>query len=82
LSEAGHPVVADELYGGGRNSVPPRLAPITRLKRPFLHAARLVFVQPTTGKAVDVEAPLAPDLDQVLGLLRRASAKPGKESRE
>ncbi|HXT68515.1 MAG TPA: RluA family pseudouridine synthase [Vicinamibacterales bacterium] len=82
LSEAGHPVVADELYGGGRHSVPPRLAPIARLKRPFLHAARLVFAQPTTGEIVDVEAPLAPDLSQVLDLLRRASMKPDKESRE
>ena len=80
LSEAGHPVVGDDLYGGGRHSVPPRLAAIVRLKRPFLHAARLAFTHPSTGVPVDVEAPLAPDLEDVLETLRRASPRPRKDS--
>ena len=81
LSEAGHPVVGDDLYGGGRHSVPPRLAAIVRLKRPFLHAARLAFSHPSTGRPVDIEAPLAPDLHDILETLRRASPRPRKESR-
>jgi 23S rRNA pseudouridine1911/1915/1917 synthase len=76
LSEAGHPVVGDVLYGGGRHSVPPRLAALARLRRPFLHAAKLGFTQPTTGAAVTVESPLATDLSDVLEALRRASARP------
>ena len=80
LSEAGHPVVGDDLYGGGRHSVPPRLAAIARLKRPFLHAAKLAFTHPTTGVPVDIEAPLAGDLQEILDTLRRASPRQRKES--
>lgn len=80
LSEAGHPVVGDVLYGGGRHSLPPRLATLARLKRPFLHAAKLAFAHPSTGAPVVVEADLAPDLKDVLEALRRASARPGKET--
>ena len=80
LSEAGHPVVGDELYGGGRHSVPPRLAAIARLNRPFLHAARLAFTHPSTGVPVTIEAPLAGDLHEILVTLRRASLRTKKES--
>ena len=80
LSEAGHPVVGDELYGGSRHSVPPRLAAIARVKRPFLHAARLAFAHPSTGVAITIEAPLAQDLQDTLDTLRRASPRPRKES--
>jgi 23S rRNA pseudouridine1911/1915/1917 synthase len=80
LSEAGHPVVGDILYGGGRHSVPPRLAALARLDRPFLHAARLAFAHPVTGAPIDVQAPLARDLQEVLDALRRASARPRKDS--
>jgi 23S rRNA pseudouridine1911/1915/1917 synthase len=75
LSEAGHPVVGDVLYGGVRKSVPPRLAALAGLKRPFLHATRLTITHPTSGEAMTFESPLAQDLDQTLGALRRASGK-------
>jgi len=73
LSEAGHPVVGDALYGGQRRSVPPRLASLATLGRPFLHAARLTFAHPSDGRTMTFEAPLPPDLDGVLAALRRAS---------
>jgi 23S rRNA pseudouridine1911/1915/1917 synthase len=79
LSEAGHPVAGDALYGGGRRSVPPRLAALGRLARPFLHAARLTFTHPRTGERVEVEAPLPADLRGILDALRRASGRPRKE---
>ena len=41
LSSIGHPVVGDDRYGGLRPSI--------ELARPFLHAATLGFVHPTTG---------------------------------
>jgi 23S rRNA pseudouridine1911/1915/1917 synthase len=73
LSEAGHPVVGDALYGGGRRSVPPRLAAVAKLARPFLHAARLTFTHPVSGRSLSFEAPLPADLAGVLAALRRAS---------
>lgn len=76
LSESGHPVAGDDLYGGGRHSVPPRLAALAKLRRPFLHAARIAFAHPSTGAPVSIESPLAADLQQVLDTLRRASARP------
>ncbi len=72
LSESGHAVVGDDVYGGTRTSVPPRLAAIARLKRPFLHAARLAFRHPGDGRPLTFEAPLPADLAEVLAALRRA----------
>ncbi len=77
LSEAGHPVVGDALYGGERRSVPPRLASLAKLARPFLHAARLAFAHPADGRPLSFESPLPPDLATVLGALRRASGRAG-----
>jgi 23S rRNA pseudouridine1911/1915/1917 synthase len=75
LSEAGHPVVGDALYGSERKSVPPRLASLAKLDRPFLHAARLTFAHPADGRLMTFESPLPPDLDGVLGALRRAAGR-------
>jgi 23S rRNA pseudouridine1911/1915/1917 synthase len=80
LSEAGHPVVGDALYGGERRSVPPRLAALAGLDRPFLHAARLTIIHPADGRTMTVDAPLPADLDRVLQALRRASHRPGLET--
>jgi len=75
LSEAGHPVVGDALYGGKRKSVPPRLAALKGLDRPFLHAFQLTITHPASGKEMLFEAPLPEDLQTVLDALRRASGK-------
>ncbi len=52
LASIGHPVVGDTLYG----------APAKIAGRYFLHASRIVFRSPATGKKVIVESPLPPDL--------------------
>src|SRR5687767_4313012 len=75
LSETGHPVVGDDVYGGTRASVPPRLAALAKLKRPFLHAARLAFRHPGDGRPLSFEAPLPGDLAGVLAALRRAAGR-------
>jgi 23S rRNA pseudouridine1911/1915/1917 synthase len=75
LSEAGHPVVGDALYGGVRRQVPARLAPLSRLGRPFLHAARLAFSHPTTHERLAFESPFPDDLAGLIGDLR-ATAPP------
>lgn len=73
LSEVGHPVVGDALYGGVRRKLSPSLAAVGRLRRPFLHAARLSFDHPQDGRRVSFEAVLPPDLSEVLATLRRVS---------
>jgi 23S rRNA pseudouridine1911/1915/1917 synthase len=55
------PVVGDPTYG-----VPGDLG----LERQFLHAARLAFTHPITGKPVDVASPLPPDLAVALAAAR------------
>lgn len=55
LSELGHPVLGDPLYGP-RGSRAPRLA---------LHSHRLRFRHPMTHEDLEFEAPLADDLEKV-----------------
>lgn len=72
FSAIGHPVVGDTLYGAPREAkVGSRALPL--LGRNFLHAARLKFVQPSTGKAVEVRAPLPDALCDYLRELGRAA---------
>jgi 23S rRNA pseudouridine1911/1915/1917 synthase len=66
LSAIGHPVLGDRAYGGAGPDAR-RLG----LDRPFLHSWRLVFDHPVTGKRVEAEAPIPPDLEEAL---RRARA--------
>jgi 23S rRNA pseudouridine1911/1915/1917 synthase len=72
LSESGHAIVGDALYGGVRRTLPLRLRRLAMLDRPFLHAARLTIAHPSTGETMTFEAPLAPDLADVLAALRHA----------
>ena len=57
LAHLGHPLVADELYGG---------APAAGLARQALHAFRLAFTHPLTGERIDLQSP--PPADLVHGL--------------
>jgi 23S rRNA pseudouridine1911/1915/1917 synthase len=70
LSEAGHPLVGDALYGGQRKRLPTHLAAVAKLDRPWLHADRLTFTHPMTGDTIDVSAPLPVELQRVLNSLR------------
>jgi 23S rRNA pseudouridine1911/1915/1917 synthase len=56
LSLAGHPLAGDALYGG---PVHPGLS------RHFLHAVKVAFSDPATGRPVTIEAPLPPELQAV-----------------
>ncbi len=66
LSAIGHPIVGDATYGGQRTRVAADLRPVLTLERPFLHAHRLVFTQPTDGRRMEFESPLPQDLQAVL----------------
>jgi 23S rRNA pseudouridine1911/1915/1917 synthase len=69
LSEIGHPIVGDAVYGGLRRRVPGDVRPLLALERPFLHAGRLVFHHPADGRKMEFEAPLPDDLQTVLDLI-------------
>ncbi len=57
LSSIGHPVAGDRLYGA-----PARVPGMPPLDRHFLHARRIRFLAPSSGREVVVEAPLPPEL--------------------
>ncbi|WP_395688441.1 RluA family pseudouridine synthase [Caenimonas koreensis] len=57
MAHIGHPLVADEVYGG---------AAIAAISRQALHAFRLAFVHPATGRAHEFRAPLPHDIRQAL----------------
>ncbi len=75
LAEAGHPLLADAAYGGRRREA--RLPAGHRarraaeaLGRQALHAWRLAFDHPRTGRRASFEAPLPEDFRRALEILR------------
>ncbi len=68
LRAAGHPLVGDRHYSVEE-------AAETRLGRQALHAWRLGFVHPVTGRPVRFEAPVPSDLERLLGRLRKEGSK-------
>jgi len=74
-----HPVVSDETYGGGRDNTiqDPRLrARIRALHRHFLHAEKLGFKHPATGKFVKFESSLPDQLSELLTALEGPTGGP------
>jgi 23S rRNA pseudouridine1911/1915/1917 synthase len=64
FSEAGYPLLGDELYGSRLSR---QLAPEARLA---LHALKLAFPHPRTGKLLSVSAPVPADLEATRRALR------------
>jgi 23S rRNA pseudouridine1911/1915/1917 synthase len=73
LSEAGHPLVGDDVYGGaGRlpNLKDPQLRKLIKeLGRQALHAKTLGFRHPTTGEYLEFDSELPPDMARLLTYL-------------
>jgi 23S rRNA pseudouridine1911/1915/1917 synthase len=67
LASVGHPLVGDDLYGGGGG----RRVVGLGAKRHFLHAAWLRFRHPATGQQVDLRSPLPADLRASLAAVAR-----------
>ncbi len=92
MASIGHPVVGDTLYGAAgqltdqvasqaaqskaarRKSDPERL----KLGRNFLHAAKLEFPHPKTGKLLQLEAPLPAELESFLSSLEAGASNPAR----
>lgn len=63
----GHPLVGERLYVSGSDDVRP-----IEFGRQALHACRLAFDHPVSGKRIAIEAPLPPDMEKLLTRLRRS----------
>lgn len=87
LSAIGHPVVGDTLYGAPLRFAPQIAAPATRkqkeaaerealsLGRNFLHAARLEFMHPETGRTLTLTVSLPAELQHFLTQLHPQDVK-------
>jgi 23S rRNA pseudouridine1911/1915/1917 synthase len=84
LTELGHPVVGDSVYGGaGRIRTVGDAAARARMKaqgRQALHAWRLGFTHPVTGRPLAFTSPVPQDMDGLCAFLReRPRIAGGKE---
>lgn len=71
LTSVGHPLLGDPTYGGGQKTRKSKLtaeaqAALERLGRQALHAHHLGFEHPTTGKRLAFDAPIPPDMKDLL----------------
>jgi 23S rRNA pseudouridine1911/1915/1917 synthase len=76
LAHIGHPLLGDATYGAGHKASARRLGEeaqtaLAALGRQALHAAELTFVHPVTGKRLQFESPLPPDMAGLAAALRR-----------
>ena len=75
LAHVGYPIVGDPVYGGRKRvpkgATPALLAALDGFKRQALHAARLSFTHPKSGKLASYEAPLPKDLKGLLAVLAK-----------
>jgi 23S rRNA pseudouridine1911/1915/1917 synthase len=65
LAAVGHPIAGDRAYGGAGGD-----AAALELDRPFLHAWRLAFTHPFTGRELELTESLPDDLERALRLAR------------
>ena len=78
LSSEGHPILGDQIYRGGTSSIylgkNVGTTFLRSLKRPALHASRLEFDHPVTGKRMEFETPPPEDLsglfDWIMGRIK------------
>lgn len=83
MHHLGHPIVADRLYEGRAGlwmsdlveNVPEEQDEIL-IQRQALHAYRLCFNHPVTGKRLEFEAPIPEDFQKALTAIRTHRAKP------
>jgi len=70
LTESGHPLLCDALYGAGRKGKGAVVDAAAALGRQALHAWRLAFPHPRTREPLSFEAAIPADLQAALDLLR------------
>ncbi|MBT1074044.1 RluA family pseudouridine synthase [Geobacter grbiciae] len=78
LAESGHPLVGDEVYGGGgrandlRDPVLKKL--VRELGRQALHAKTLGFIHPASGSYVEFDTELPEDMARIITYLEQQGA--------
>jgi 23S rRNA pseudouridine1911/1915/1917 synthase len=77
LSSIGHPVLGDPLYGRkgkpGTIHDPFLKEGVKRMNRQALHAYKLGFIHPKTGKKLQFVSPMPKDIKEVLEWLRKSN---------
>ena len=71
---AGHPIIGDEKYGGGKNRAKGFMPEVqqkirqmlSKTNRHLLHAKKLSFTHPESGERVTFEAPVSDDMKRVI----------------
>jgi 23S rRNA pseudouridine1911/1915/1917 synthase len=76
MTHIGHPLLGDRVYGASFKSSLSTLSEAARdavntLNRQALHAGKLGFEHPRTGKALSFESPLPADMMQLLAAFTR-----------
>jgi 23S rRNA pseudouridine1911/1915/1917 synthase len=75
LAAQGHPLIGDPVYGRSRGRrrtlAPPLRAALDAFPRQALHAARLGFDHPSTGKRLEFESKLPSDINDLMTILER-----------
>jgi len=75
LAHIGYPIVGDPVYGGRKRlpkgATPALVEALNGFQRQALHAAKLSFAHPRSGKAVSFEAPIPKDLKALLAALTK-----------
>jgi 23S rRNA pseudouridine1911/1915/1917 synthase len=78
MAHVQHPLVGDAVYGSGlrlpKGATHELVDALRAFRRQALHAEKLEFVHPKTGKSVSVTAERPADLEQLVRTLREDSA--------
>jgi 23S rRNA pseudouridine1911/1915/1917 synthase len=79
MAHVNYPLVGDRVYGGRlllpKGASPQLIEALRAFRRQALHAARLAFAHPKTGKPIECTAGLPEDMQALLGVLA-ADARP------
>jgi 23S rRNA pseudouridine1911/1915/1917 synthase len=79
MAHIGYPLVGDRVYGGRlllpKGASPALIEALRAFRRQALHAARLAFEHPKTGKPIETTAPLPADMQRLVDVLA-ADARP------
>ena len=80
LKAIGHPILADDMYGGGKKMIKSFHVKYTQIlnrifknmNRVALHAEKLEITHPTTGDKMRFQSPIPDDMNNTLNLIRNA----------
>lgn len=69
FAEAGHPLLADDVYGGKGKKPPVISAAAEIIGRHTLHAWKIAFAHPRTGERMEFTSPMPEDMKNTLNFL-------------